>query len=396
MFPRPLRIGLLLAVLAGVAWRFDAVFLHTHEALLGGCDGTAYWDLAQSVAAGKGFTHTNPALLEQCGSLAFTGLGPSHHFSPLLPLLEAGAIQVLGPSTFALQASVFLLGVLALGVAYWTTRDLLGHSAGLLVAAWAAADWSLQKAAQSGYAEPLVFLTFCLTLWAILRSLEDERYILWAGLFAGLGYLSKASMGWFFLAAGLGGLAWRLLHRGRAVLTNRWYLGAIAVFGGLFAFWAFRNLRLYGDGSAASLLTAWQTSAYNSHAFSEAVARPARLLEGAALRLPMILWGVMPTLVAFWGPLRTQAARWRDEAVSGLLLAAGLMVFLGFLFAAVFHVVEDGADGFSPLWRDPLRYVAAAQLPLLWLALAAPGVRPWRAWALGAATLLQGYTWLLE
>lgn len=392
--PRWARAALLAVIALGVAWRFWRVLgPEGSSRLLRNCDGAAYWDLAKSLASGNGLTHTDPALVDKCAAIEFTGLGPSHHYSPLLPMLEAGMIQMFGPSTATLQATVLLLGVLALGVAYWTTRDLLGHAAGLVVAAWAAADWSLRSAGSDGYSEPLLLVTFCLTLWAILRSLEDERHILWAGLFAALGYLSKASLGWFFLVAGLGGLAWRLLHRGKGVLANRWYLGAIAVFGAIFAAWALRNVRLFWDGSPDGLLNAWQTSAYNSHVFGEAFRRPGKLLEGAAVRLPMLLWGMMVPVVAFWGPLRGRLRSWREEATSGLLLAAGLMFVLGLLFAAAFDAAEGNPLGV--LWMDPLRYVMAAQLPLFWLALGAPGIRTWQAGVAVAAAIVQGYVWVL-
>ncbi len=59
-----------------------------------------------------------------------------------------------------------------------------------------------------GFAEALVAMLFVLTVWAILKSLKRTRYIVWAGLFAGLGFLAKASLGYFFFA-GLAGLLWR-------------------------------------------------------------------------------------------------------------------------------------------------------------------------------------------
>jgi hypothetical protein len=87
--------------------------------------------------------------------------------------------------------------------------------------------------------------------------------------------------------------------------------------------------------------------------------------------------------------------KWRAEDALGLWMTVGLIFFLGWLFAAIFWVNEDT----SLLWADPMRYVMAAQVPLLWLILREGGPYSTRAWTasyviLVALTLL--LPWLLQ
>ncbi|MFO1534126.1 MAG: ArnT family glycosyltransferase [Thermoplasmatota archaeon] len=331
------------------------------------CDANAYRALAESLAAGKGFTFDNPKLPPHCPPAQ----GPSHHWGPLLPMVEAAFILPLGPTLLALNAALVTLSLLTVAAAYWTTRDLFGPDAGLLVGAAVAVEWtSLVFGSRLGYSENLVLLTFVLTLWAILRSLRDERFILLAGAFAGLGYLSKASMGWFFLIAGFGGLAWRVLHHGPRALRNRWYLGAIALFATLAGLWNLRNLLLFWDGTPGGLLVDWQTSAYNAHVFAEAFHQPDRLLLGLTRRLPVLAIGLFLPLAFLLKPIGQEVrARYREEAASGLVLAAAIVFLLGWLFASAYWVVENTRFW----WADPIRYVAPALVPLLWLVCGRPG-----------------------
>lgn len=47
-----------------------------------------------------------------------------------------------------------------------------------------------------GYSEGLATALFALTMWAILCSLDDERFIVLGGLLAGLAYLARAVEPW--------------------------------------------------------------------------------------------------------------------------------------------------------------------------------------------------------
>lgn len=355
------------------------------DAPLATCDGRGYWNLATNLAAGRGLSIDDPVVAQQLCPLGF---GPGHHFSPLLPIIEAGFILALGPGLPALVASLITVSLAMIGVVYWTTRDLFGRDAALAVSALMSIEWTtVLFGTRQGYSESLVLLTLVLTLWAILKSLSDERYIMIAGLAAGLGYLSKASAGWFFLIAGLGGLSWRLVHRGWRVFLDRNYLGAILIFGSIFGAWSARNLYHFWDGTPRGLLTQWQTSELTARAIRLAFDEPGVFAFGLIGKFPILVLGVVVPLLGLhrlvWAGLRD----WRREDVSGLWLASVLLFALGWLFAAAFWVTEQS----DLLWADPIRYVATAIFPLAWLViLTRPDWREHRGWtiAYGVGLLL--------
>lgn len=326
------------------------------------CDGRAYWDIGVSLAGGRGFFITNAQLFVPCEGRV--GVGPSHHFAPALPIIEASFVRLFGPTALALVVPLVLLTVAAAVVAWWTTRDLFGNDAGLLVAAAVSLEWTgVFFGTWLGYSENLVLIAITLTLWAILRGLRDDRFMVLAGAFAGVGYLSKASIGWFFLVAGVGGLVYRVIFRGWRVLRNRWYWAAVAVFAVPVVLWSYRNISLFWDGTLAGLADAWQTSALHSQILADAFHQPVLLLIGMLGKLPIVAGLLFLPFVPLAGAFGPALRHWRDEDSFGLWLAAGLILVLGVFFAAAFWV----NDQTSLLWADPVRYVSPAQVPLLWL-----------------------------
>ena len=193
---------------------------------------------------------------------------PSHHYPPVYPLYLAPYLAAFGFHPIAVQAAAFVAGLLLLGVYFRATVSLFGRDKALWFTALLALDPVLIATTGTGYAENLVTLLFVVTIAAILKSLKNPKWILVAGLAAGVAYLTKSSVGPFFLIAGLAGFAWRFRFVRWAVLKDRWYLAAIGVFGALAGGWALRNLALFWDGTAGDLLVAWQTSAWFSHATS--------------------------------------------------------------------------------------------------------------------------------
>ncbi|HEX2066784.1 MAG TPA: glycosyltransferase family 39 protein [Candidatus Thermoplasmatota archaeon] len=381
--PSWVRQATLLAILLSLAYRAAILVWHTDLDLLRRyCDGGINWNMAVNFAQGRGFYVTDPG--PGCSFQA--AVGPSHHFSPLMPLLEAAGSALFGPSRATADLVLFLISAGAVVVAFLCTADLFGYDAGLVAGALAGWEWTLRfYGTEVGYAESLVFLTLTLTLWAILRSLQQERYIIWAGLFAGLGYLSKASVGWFFLIAGVGGLGWRLWHRGLATFRSQSYRIAIALFAVLFGIWALRNLHLFWDHTATGLLTQWQTSAYNAGVARHAFQHPADLGTALLLKAPLLALAPLPLLVPLWPNFRQAFRLWRREDVSGIALAALLFFLLGWLFSSAFYLVEGGRW----FWLHHIRYVSPVILPLAWLAMGY-GQQPfslWR-WTLCGAWLL--------
>lgn len=367
-----------LTVVAGVALALGLGLrgLVSADWILSGCDGRAYHLLAQSWISGRGLYLDDAYLSVVCRGIT---TGPSNHYSPGMPLLEGLFLWALGNSALAIVLPVLLLSWAAVAVAWWSTRDLYGEPAGLLVAAAVSLDWSgIFFATWLGYSENLVLIGLVLTLWAVLRALRDDRFLPLAGLFASVGYLAKASIGPFFLIAGLGGLLWRAWFRGWRSLGNRWYASAALIFAVPVAIWSARNVATFWDGTPADLLGAWQTSQVMAGYVGNAFADPVGLLGGMAGKLPILILGFGLPFVPLLPWLRARLRRWREEEPLGLLMTVGLVFGLGWFFASVTWLSE----GSGLLWPDSLRYVATAQVPLLWLIVRErPLPRP-RAWAL--------------
>jgi 4-amino-4-deoxy-L-arabinose transferase-like glycosyltransferase len=302
-----------------------------------------------------------------------------------LAFVEAPFIAVLGDTALALVLPLLLLSWGAVLVVWLTTRDLFGNDAALLAAGAVSLEWTgALFGTWDGYAENLVIITFTLTLWAIVRALRDDRFLVLAGLFAGAGYLSKASLGWFFLIAGLGGFVWRLLYRGVGVLRNRWYWAAIGVFGLIFGLWSLRNLTLFWDGTPGRLLDAWQTSDVQAQYVAAAFDQKSQLALGLAGKLPILVMGLILPFVPLLGGFRQSLREWKREDVSGLWLAVGLVFVLGWFFAGVFWVSEQT----NLLWADAIRYVMPAQIPLLWLLVRDNQPQGTRRWAIAYGIML--------
>ena len=229
------RVGLA-AVAAGVVLRLLVPFLMDFRS-----DGDTY------VAMGQAWMMRHEFLMPYGDVTTWgpTDPGYSNHYPPAYPFYLGLVFTVFGYGLAQAKAAAVVVSLLALAAVYLTTRDLYGKVPAALVAGLLAVEPHLLWVTGAGFSENMVLLFFALTMWAIVKSLTDDRYIVLAGLFAGLAYLSRASVGYFFVVAGMGGLLWRLYHRGWAVLANRWYLLAIALFGGIGAAWAWRNASLF-------------------------------------------------------------------------------------------------------------------------------------------------------
>jgi len=289
--------------------------------------------------------------------------GPSHHYPPVYPVYLAPFLAALGFSTAAVHIAAFTAGLALLALYYVATASLFGRETAGWFVALLALDPVLVATTGTGYAENLVTLLFVATVAAILKSLERPRWILVAGLAAGLASLTKSSVGPFFLVAGLAGLAWRFRFAGRAVLHDRAYVGAIAIFAVLSGAWAVRNLAWFWDGTARTLLSSWQTSAWFSQATAAAFADPGALAGILAVRAPFFAALFLLVAAPWWRELRRLPVA-RDATASALALAAGLTYVLASLISGILWVVER-----SPIfWADMSRYVVFANPAIWWMA----------------------------
>jgi 4-amino-4-deoxy-L-arabinose transferase-like glycosyltransferase len=314
-----------------------------------------------------------------------TGPQYSHHYPPVYPAYLAAFYSVLGFGVAQTKLAAVVCSLAALGVVWLLTRDLLGKPVAFLTAGALAVDPQLLWSTGTGFSENMVLIFFALTMWAILRSLRSERYIIVAGVAAGMSYLTRSGMGVFFIVAGLGGLAWRFYYMRWAVFRNKSYLAAIAIFGCFVLAWSLRNLAHFGWPD-------WETSSYLTWTEDWAAAHPVLLAQGLAWKLPLFVGFVAHYAVPLGKECLRSARNVLAESESALWLAVGLVVLIGWALASIFWTWEQ----YDVWWLDNRRYVVIAFLPLLWLALrhADLGERRFqlRFAALGASLLLfSGY-----
>jgi 4-amino-4-deoxy-L-arabinose transferase-like glycosyltransferase len=306
---------------------------------------------------GQSFQHTG-AFTMPWGDVHswLTAPAPSHHYPPLYPMLLAGFFQLGGFSVASVHVASIVSALACLAVAYACTRNLYGHTKGLLATAILAVSPMLVQNAGEGYSENLVTLLFVLTLWAIVKSLERPWFIVQAGLYAGLGYLTKSSMGAFFLVAGFAGLAWRLRWRGWKVLRDPAYVSAILVFAALVAAWGWRNWTLFGD---------WQTSQHIALAYAYAAGHPGDWLARSVVTLFFYATaGYLGYLALLaWLPSLARAPKMSSEHDSALWLALGLPLVLTAVIDAALWLYEGRFVGYN------VRYIAFVAVPATWLLL---------------------------
>ena len=286
------------------------------------------------------------------------GMAYYRHYGPLFPAYLSMFYAAFGFGVAVTKVAEVALSLLFLAVVYVTTRDLFGRTKAWFATAYVALEPMFFITSTIGYSENLVGLLFVGTVWAVLKALRHPRFLLLAGVLAGLGFLAKAPIGYVFVIAAVAGLAWRVRYRGWGVLRDRWYLGGVAAFCLLAGGWTLRNLARYGWPN-------WETSAQLDAAYAFGVAHPAILLTGLAEKVPWFLLIFLFYGGMFLPELRRSLRRVREERTSALWLAVGLVFVMGWIVSAFFWTVEH-----TPVWwHDNLRYVSIASPVLLWAAM---------------------------
>jgi 4-amino-4-deoxy-L-arabinose transferase-like glycosyltransferase len=280
------------------------------------------------------------------------------HYGPAFPTYLAAFFAVFGFSVVAVKIAELVATVLFLVVVHLTTRDLLGPWKAWFATAYVALEPMFLITSAIGYEENLVGLLFVSTVWAVVKSLKQERYLVLAGILAGLGFLAKASVGYVFVIAALAGILWRIRFRGVATLGNRWYLAGMSAFAVLAGGWSLRNIDRFGWPN-------WQTSASLDLAYRYGLAHPDVLAYALLAKVPWFALMLLFYAGVFLPELRRSARRRREEATSALWLAVLLVFVMGWIVTAFFSLVES----FPIWWHDNLRYVVIASPVLLWAAL---------------------------
>ncbi|MCX8173196.1 MAG: glycosyltransferase family 39 protein [Thermoplasmata archaeon] len=314
-------------------------------------------------AMGEGFLKHGEFVLPLGNSFFVPGSPEfSHHFPPLYPLYLSVFILFFGVSVEVLKIASIISGLLLIPVTYFCTSNLWGRRMGHAAAGIMAVEPASIYIGGLGFAENLLCVFFILTMWAILKGIKDEKYIVFAGLFAGLSYLTKSSMGWFFLIAGICGFIWRFYYIRWQVFKSRYYMVGIGVFITCWGIWAMRNIIHFWDGNFFTLFTAWETSDYIAHVQFAVFSYPGEFLYVFLLRIPlfmlfflMLAWPWLPDI---WKMKKL------EETSSALFLSIGLVYFIGMFFASAFWVFER-----HPIfWFLIIRYVMPANISIIWLA----------------------------
>ncbi|HVM45982.1 MAG TPA: glycosyltransferase family 39 protein, partial [Candidatus Thermoplasmatota archaeon] len=280
----------------------------------------------------------------------------TQHFPPLYPAFLALFFLPFGPSLTAVQVANLCAAALLTAVAFFCTRDLYGRRLAFAVGAIAATLPTLLFFDHEALSETFVAALFTLTIWAIIKSLSEPRYIVLGGLFAGLGYLAKASMGPFFLLAGAAGFLWRFLYVRWRVFTDVWYLLAAGLFASLVLPWAARNVLRHGWPN-------WHTQRAAQLAL-DALWQHERWWLLVLIALGWVSVTLLLHALPFLSGAATTLRDWRRDRTSGLLLAVVTPLLVAGFFVAAFSVVENFKIVESP---HPARYAITPIVPLLWL-----------------------------
>jgi 4-amino-4-deoxy-L-arabinose transferase-like glycosyltransferase len=305
----------------------------------------------------------------------------THHFAPVYPIYLAAFYAVL-PVHLGTQIATELIFAISILVIFIVTRKLYGTTPALITTGLMATLPTYLLSTSRNYPEPMVLIWYVLTLYFILESLkpEKENYIILAGLCAALGFLTKSSLGYFFLITGSAGFLWRFYYMRWQVLKNKSYLTAVLVFLGLVSTWAVRNLSHFWDGTLPDLFVAWQPSQYLSDATLHTFTR-----DFGSFFVQFWFFIVLTSIFVlgyawiFSDYLRATFRKIRDERISCLLLAIMLPLLIGWIIGAIFFVYEnqwmpDYWIAYYPISQTRyliytlVRYCFIALVPLSWLA----------------------------
>lgn len=320
-----------------------------------------FWDAAYQIQMGRAFAEGTNFVLPWGDPFSPAGPGyvpePSHHYSPLFSMYLGAFYAVFGYSMAITRVAAILMSIACLLAVYLSSRDLLGRDKALAVTAVLALDPTLLVTTRDLMPEPMVLALFVLTMWAIVRGIKDDRYMLIAALCAGGGFLSKSSVGALFIVAGVGGFAWRFAYIRWAVLKRKHYLAAIVVFLSIVGAWSLRNVLTFGWPK-------WQTSPYLDDALRFAFHRGGEFAVALAVTIPFFA-AILLSYGGYWLPwARRSVRKIRQERTSALWLSVGLVLAISLWFSASLAMYEGTDLVLHSATR--MRYLMLAFPPLLW------------------------------
>jgi hypothetical protein len=321
---------------------------------------------------GKNYADAGLALAAR-GDLVVDGQ-PTHHTPPLYPVYLSLFFAV-SPTFAAQQVAVAAIFLASMAVVFECTRRLYGASWALLACALVFAVPSFTFPTSRNYAEPLVLITFTAALFAVMRSFEPgkRRWIVAAGVFAGLLYLSKSALGWFFFL-GIGMVVvWRIWYAGRGLVRDRWYLLAGLAALAAIVPWMIRNILLFWDGTPSGLASSWQTSAEFDRMWKfSVVGYPDRVVAALPTVAGLAALFLAPFALALSAPLRAAFRLAGREDIGALWMAIVIPVVVMVLVCSVIYVEEitwikswEWMNQRSFLHES--RYLVIVLVPMVWI-----------------------------
>ncbi len=305
----------------------------------------------------------------------------THHLGPIYPLYLSVFYAFL-PVQAGTQIAVEVIFALSVIIVFVFTRKLYGTLPALITTALVATFPSYLFATSRNYSEPLMLIMYTLTIYFIMESLKPEKAnnIIFAGICAGIGFLTKSGIGYFFLFTGIAGFSWRFYYMKWHVFKNKNYLIAIAVFLIIVLAWTARNLYLFWDGTLPNFFAASQSSDYFYKAMVHSLTKDfgsffVQFWFFAALTSLFML----SYLWIFFDYAKKTVGRIRDERISCLLLAITLPLLLTWVIGAIYFVYEnewmlDYLITYYPVSQvrylvfTLIRYCFIVLVPLSWLA----------------------------
>ncbi len=299
-------------------------------------------DMAVSFLNGQGFS---------------TQGGVSPHFGPLISLMYSPFVFVLGPTPNAIHTFQMAFLPLLITAAY-KVGNVYGKEVGIITALFTAFDPVLYGAMTAGLSG-VVVTTFLLGgFYYLLKAMKNSYYLMGAGLFSALVYLTKATTGYLLIIAIVVGFVWRFYYDGWKVLKDKGYILGAVVFGIIFLAWTVRNFLVLGSP--------WM-STYTTDIFQSFVAEPLPVLLtahgtyvaifgayiGLLLAIPAIILHRGIGLKKALGALRK-----RQDLSAIAVFILGLWILGAFAAAAIATEVETSAG------LPHLRYIAVVD-PLI-------------------------------
>ncbi len=281
----------------------------------------------------------------------------SSHFPPLLSLLMAPFVYTIGFNSIALHTFELVVFAVAIVVIY-RIGNHFSPRVGRIAALLFILDpiyYVIMMGTLGGVVTAIFLL---LSLYCIIRGVRDHYWMIPAGLFAALTYLTKASTGYLLLIAGVIGLCWRFYYDRWAVFHNRGYIIGGTIFVATAAAWSYRNYVRLGYP--------W-TNIYTKRSIEHFFAHPSTSMPVFGIYLAVfLLWLALILLpVLLSRRVLHRAARTRiftalksNQAYSALVLFVLGTIVIGAMTGAALLAYEPWRYGGRVFAREHIRYIA--------------------------------------